>query len=108
MFSFSFFFFFFFYLFTFFFLLFFSSPALFESPRRDRIYWVCTVRGSRKGMPQAVKSVRLRNRGFGFIMQKGNRIAMECVCVRVCVCGGGGGGGEGAGLDWTFSTNFFA
>ena len=28
-------------------------------------------------MPQAVKSIRLRNRGCGLIMHKGNRIAVE-------------------------------
>ena len=55
---------------------FFSSPALFESPRGDRIYFLCTIRRSRKAMPQAVKSVRLRNKGCGLIMQKGNRIAV--------------------------------
>ena len=71
------------------FFSFFSSPALFESPRGDRIYCLCTERKSRKGMPQAVKSIRLRNRGCGLIMQKGNRIAMEW-------------------KDWTISSNFFA
>ena len=36
----------------FFFFFFFvsSSPALFESPHGDRIYCLCTVRRSRKGM----------------------------------------------------------
>ena len=38
--------------------VFFSSPALFENPRADRIYCLCSVRRSRKGMPQAVKSIR--------------------------------------------------
>ena len=41
---------------------FFSSPALFESCRGDRIYCICTVRKTRKGMPQAEKFIRLRNR----------------------------------------------
>ena len=68
---------------------FFSSPALFESPRGDRIYCHCTVRRSRKGTPQAVNSIKLRNRGCGLIMQKVNRIAVEW-------------------KDCTISTNFFA
>ena len=67
----------------------FLSPALFECPRGDRIYCLCTVRRSRKRMPPAEKSIRLRNRGCGLIMQKRNRIAMEW-------------------KDWTISTNFFA
>ena len=55
-----------------------SSSALFESPLGDQIYYLCTVYRSRKGMPQAVKSViRLRNRGCSLIMQMGNRIAVE-------------------------------
>ena len=57
--------------------LFFSNTALFETPRGDRIYFLCTVCRSRKGMPQAVKSTRLRNRGCGLIMQKGNLIALQ-------------------------------
>ena len=73
----------------FFIFVFFSSPVLFESPYDDRIYCLCTIRRSRKGMPQAVKSVRLRNRGCGLIMQKRNCIAVEW-------------------KDWTISTNFFA
>ena len=40
-----------------FFFFFFSCPALFESPRGDRIYCLCAVRRSRKGIPQAVKSI---------------------------------------------------
>ena len=66
-----------------------SSLALFEIPRGDRFYCLCTVRRSRKWMPQVVKSIRLRNRGCGLIMQKGNRIAVEWE-------------------DWAISTNFFA
>ena len=46
-------------------LFFFSSPALYESPRGDRVYCFCTVRRSKKGMPQTVKSIRLRNRSYG-------------------------------------------
>ena len=72
-----------------FFFFFFLSPALFESPYDDRIYSLSTVRRSREGMPQAVKSIRLRNRGCGLIMQKGNLIAVEW-------------------KDWTVSTNIFA
>ena len=53
----------------FFFFFFFLSPASVESPYDDRIYCLCTVRRSRKGMPQAVKSIRLRNRVCGLIMQ---------------------------------------
>ena len=37
-------------------LFFLSSPALFESSRGDKIYCLCTVCRSRKGMPEAVKS----------------------------------------------------
>ena len=70
-------------------VLFFSGPALFESPRGGRICCLCIVRRRRKGMPQAVKSIRLRNRDCGLIMQKRNRIAVEC-------------------KNWTISTNFFA
>ena len=55
-------------------LFFFPNPALFESPRGDRIYCLCTVRKSRKGMPQAVKSIRLGNTGCGLFMQKGSGI----------------------------------
>ena len=62
---------------------FFSSPALFVSPRGDRIYCLCTLR-SRKGMPQAVKSIRLRNRACK-------------LCKRDIVW-----------KDWTISINFFA
>ena len=58
-------------------IFFFSSCALFESPRGDWNYCLCTAYRSRKGMPQAVKSVRLRNRGCGLIMLKGNRITVE-------------------------------
>ena len=68
---------------------FFSSPALFENPRGDWNYRLYTVHRSRKGMQQAVKSIRLRNRGCGLFMQKGNLIAVEW-------------------KDWTISTNFFA
>ena len=68
---------------------FFSSRALFGNPRGDRNYCLCTVRTSRKRMPQAVKSIRLTNRGCGLFMQKGNRIAMEW-------------------KDWTISANLFA
>ena len=58
------------------FLVFLSpGPALFESPCGDRIFSFCT--GSRKGVPQAVKSIRFRYRDCGLIMQKGNRIAVE-------------------------------
>ena len=75
--------------FFFFFFFFFSSPALFENPRGDRNYRLWNVRRSRKGMPQTVKSIRLRNRCCGLFMQKGNRIAVEW-------------------KDWTISANFFA
>ena len=71
-----------------FFFSFFSSPALFENPRGDRNYCLCTVR-SRKGMPQAVNSIRVRNRDCGLFMQKGNHIEVDW-------------------KDWTISTNFFA
>ena len=65
------------------------APALFESPRDDRIYSLCTVCESRKGVLQVVKSIRLRNRDRGLIMQKGNRIAVEW-------------------KDWTISVDFYA
>ena len=52
-----------------------SSLAQFESPRGERIFCRCTVRRSRKGMPQAVKSIR--NSACGLIMHKGNRITVE-------------------------------
>ena len=34
--------------------------CLFESPRGDRIYCLCTARSSRKGMPQAEKIYQTR------------------------------------------------
>ena len=49
-------------------LFFFSSPALFKIPHGDRIYSLCTVRRSRKGIPKAVNSIRPRIRGCGLIM----------------------------------------
>ena len=56
--------------------IFFSSrPASFKSSRGDQIYCLCTVHRSRKGMPQEVKSIRLRNTCCGSVVQKGNRIA---------------------------------
>ena len=68
-------------------LLFLLASCFFETPRGDRFYCLCTVR--RKGMPQAVKSIRLRKRGCDLIMQKGNCIAVEW-------------------KDWTITTNFFS
>ena len=39
-------------------LLFFSSPALFEKPRGDRNYCLCTVRRSGKGIQTQKKGLR--------------------------------------------------
>ena len=59
-----------FYLFIFFFL----SPALFENPRGDRNYCLALYVEVEGGIPQAVKSTRLRNNGCGLFMQTGELV----------------------------------
>ncbi|KAL3879847.1 hypothetical protein ACJMK2_032126 [Sinanodonta woodiana] len=55
---------------------FFSSPTLFESLRKDKIYCLGTVRAYRKGMPEEIKTAKLKNRGDSILMTKGNLCAV--------------------------------
>lgn len=56
---------------------FFTSPALFDNLFKEKIYCSGTVRTNRKGMPQAIKSAKLKNRGDSIIMQRGNLSAVS-------------------------------
>jgi len=53
----------------------FSSPALFCDLLNKGTYCCGTVRMNRKGMPQAIKSCKLKNRGEKKVMQKGQLVA---------------------------------
>jgi hypothetical protein len=54
---------------------FFSNPALFESLLAKGIYCSGTVRINRRGMPEAIKGVKLKERGDTLTVQKGNLVA---------------------------------
>ena len=54
---------------------FFSNPALFESLLAEGIYCSGTVRINRRGMPEAIKGVKLKEKGDTFTVQKGNLVA---------------------------------
>jgi hypothetical protein len=54
---------------------FFSSPALFESLLAEGIYCCGTVHINRRGMPEAIKGVKLKERGDTLTVQKGNLVA---------------------------------
>ena len=49
---------------------FFSSPKLFTDLYSEDVYCCGTVRGNRKGMPEAIKGCKLKNHGDYKIMQK--------------------------------------
>ncbi|XP_061175613.1 piggyBac transposable element-derived protein 4-like [Saccostrea echinata] len=54
---------------------FFSSPELYEQLLREGVYCCGTIRVNRRGMPEAIKSAKLKNRGDSLTMQKGNLVA---------------------------------
>ena len=54
---------------------FFSNPALFESLLAEGIYCCGTVHINRRGMPEAIKGVKLKERGDTLTVQKGNLVA---------------------------------
>ena len=49
---------------------FFSSPTLFNDLYDEQIYCCGTVRGNRKGMPEEMKKIKLKNHGDSLLMQK--------------------------------------
>ena len=54
---------------------FFSSPELFDDLQKDKNYCTGTARLNRRGMPEALKTARLKNRGDMQVMQRGNLTA---------------------------------
>lgn len=55
---------------------FFSSPKLFSDLYVEDIYCCGTVHSNRKGMPESIRSCKLKNRGDYKIMQKNNFVQL--------------------------------
>jgi hypothetical protein len=53
----------------------FSNPELFDQLHQKGIYCCGTVRTNRRGMPEAIRSAKLKERGQSLTLQKGNLVA---------------------------------